>query len=427
MENRISGIVGLQWGDEGKGKLVHRLARDYQVIARFNGGNNAGHTIVQNGKTIVFHLIPSGILHQQTIGIIGTGTVIDPNALLEEIDMVSQMLGESLVGRLFISKRAHLIFPWHILLDELTENLRVRRIGTTKRGIGPAYTDKYSRDGIRVGEMRYPDSFLRLMKEKMQEKTISIDLLSDKKVSFSPEKVIQSYEEYAEKLIPYIADTEILIQQYLKSGKSILLEGAQGSLLDVDYGSYPFVTSSNTMIGAASLGLGIAPGFIHQVIGVMKAYTTRVGEGPFPTELLDETGKILQNKGHEFGSTTGRPRRCGWLDIPAIQHSININGITSLALMKLDVLDSFSKILICTHYEMGGKLMREYPSTQAEWNQVVPIYQTLQGWMSPLSEVQSFEALPENAKVLIYQLETWLGVPVNLISVGPDDEETMIR
>jgi adenylosuccinate synthase len=426
MENRISGIIGLQWGDEGKGKLVHRLARDFDIVARFNGGNNAGHTIVQNGKTIIFHIIPSGILHKHAIGIIGSGTVIDPKVLLEEIELVSKAVGGSLVGRLFVSKRAHLIFPWHVVLDELTDNLRIRKIGTTKRGIGPAYTDKYSRDGIRLGEMRYPDSFKQLIQEKCKEKSNTLALLSTNAVKLDEEKIVQDYLFYAQALAPYIADTEMLITSYLRDKKSILLEGAQGSLLDVDFGSYPFVTSSNTLIGGASLGLGIAPGLIQNVCGVTKAYATRVGEGPFPTEQLNDTGIILQKKGGEFGATTGRPRRCGWIDIPALKHTIRLNGITTLAVMKLDVLDTFEEISVCTHYEMNGKPMEEFPATQTEWDRVVPVYTSFPGWKTPLSHLRTFDTLPKNAKSYIEQLQNLLGVPVGYISVGPDDEETIL-
>jgi adenylosuccinate synthase len=405
MGNRISGIVGLQWGDEGKGKLVHRMARNFDIVARFNGGNNAGHTIVQNGKTIVFHIIPSGILHSHSIGIIGTGTVIDPKVLLEEIDMVSRALGSSLVGRLYISKRAHLIFPWHLILDELTDNLRIHKIGTTKRGIGPAYTDKYSRDGIRIGEMRNLKIFKKVIEEKFEEKSAFLDQLKIVNLPLDKEQIVKDYLAYASALAPFIADTEMLMDTYLEENRSILLEGAQGSLLDVDYGSYPFVTSSNTLIGAASLGLGIAPSLIQNVVGVTKAYATRVGEGPFPTEQQNEIGKILQKKGGEFGATTGRPRRCGWIDIPALHHTIRLNGITSLA---------------------KGKEMVEYPSTKTEWEDVVPIYKTFPGWMTPCSQVRIFDALPKNAKTYLESLQTLLGVKMKYISVGPDDEETII-
>jgi adenylosuccinate synthase len=427
MENRISGIIGLQWGDEGKGKLVHRLARKFDVVARFNGGNNAGHTIVQNGKTIVFHIIPSGILHPHTIGIVGTGTVIDPKVFLEEIEMISKFTGTPLVGKLFLSKRAHLIFPWHVELDELTDNLRIHKIGTTKRGIGPSYTDKYSRDGIRVGEMRYPATFKQLILDKIKEKTILLNLLSNSTVKWDPTEIVESYLAYAQALLPYITDTETLLADYRETGKTVLLEGAQGSLLDVDYGSYPFVTSSNTIIGGASIGLGIAPGCIQKVIGVTKAYATRVGEGPFPTEQQNDDGKILQKKGGEFGATTGRPRRCGWIDIPALKHTIRLNGVSSLALMKLDVLDSFSQIQVCTHYEIDGQVTSEFPATQTEWDRITPVYRTVPGWMKPITDVRSYEDLPKEAKSYIEMLQILLGQPIDYISVGPDDEETIIR
>jgi len=427
MNDQVVGIIGLQWGDEGKGKLVHRLSRDYKIIVRFNGGNNAGHTIVQNGKTIIFHIVPSGILHPHSIGIIGSGTVIDPKVLIEEIEMVKTITSTHLIGRLFISKRAHIIFPWHIVLDELSDSGRTQKIGTTKRGIGPAYTDKYSRDGLRIGEMKNLVSFQNIMAEKMEEKAKLIYMLSQGKIKLDTNNVIETYLQYAEYLNPYIADTENIVYKANQNNQTILLEGAQGSLLDVDYGTYPFVTSSNTIIGGASIGSGLPPGKIQKVIGVTKAYATRVGEGPFPTEQKNEVGVLLQKMGGEFGATTGRSRRCGWLDVPALNQMIRLNGITSLALMKLDVLDTFPEIKIATQYRTEETITEEFPATLTEWDQINPEYISMPGWNHSLSKCKTYTSLPKETKEYIEKIEFLTGVRVDIISVGPDDEETIIR
>ncbi|MDD4028991.1 MAG: adenylosuccinate synthase [Caldisericia bacterium] len=411
------GVIGLQWGDEGKGKIVHRLSRDFSYVVRFNGGNNAGHTIVQNGQSFVFHILPSGILHPSVIGIIGDGTVIDPSILWNEIQEANR-LTDSVQNRLFISENAHVIFPWHIEMDIILEKQRSCKIGTTKRGIGPVYGDKIYRTGIRMRSMLQPVTFLKELKEAISEKEAFLNQISQEPVHFDAKKIIDDYMFYAEKLHPMIKDTGSVLREALRKEKSILLEGAQGTLLDINYGSYPYVTSSPTTIGGATTGAGIPPSSIHDVLGIVKAYVTRVGEGPFPTEQKNELGEKLAQEGHEFGATTGRPRRCGWLDLPALQYAIDINGITSLALMKLDVLDSFSEIAICTEYKNG--FSPAFTETEL-------IYQTFPGWNQPTRHCKTWSELPPKAQNYIQFIEDAIHCPINIISVGPGEKETILK
>jgi adenylosuccinate synthase len=409
------GIIGLQWGDEGKGKIVHRLSRDFDYVVRFNGGNNAGHTIVQDGQTFIFHILPSGILHPSVYGVIGDGTVIHPEKLWKEIQEANQ-LTKPVQDRLFISENAHIIFPWHIEMDTVLEKNRSNRIGTTKRGIGPVYADKINRLGIRMKSMKNPVTFLKEMELTLEEKEIYLNQISQEPIHLDAKKIFNDYLHYAEKLTPMIQDTGHILRNALKNKKSILLEGAQGTLLDINYGSYPYVTSSPTTIGGAVIGTGIPPSCIHEVTGIAKSYVTRVGEGPFPTEQKNDIGKELAEKGHEFGSTTGRPRRCGWLDLPALKYAIDLNGITSIALMKLDVLDQFSEIMVCTKYNEGF-------STTFEQTDLT--YISFPGWKESTRDCKTWSDLPKHAKEYIQFIENEVECPISIISVGPGEKETI--
>jgi adenylosuccinate synthase len=409
------GIVGMQWGDEGKGKIVHRLSSDFAYVVRFNGGNNAGHTIVQNNQSFVFHILPSGILHPSVIGIIGDGTVVDPRILWDEIQEANH-LTDSVQSRLYISENAHIIFPWHIEMDTILEKNRSCKIGTTKRGIGPVYGDKINRTGIRMRSMLQPVTFLKELEAAIKEKEVFLNQISQEPIRLDAQKICDDYLMYATNLQSMIADTGSILRNAIKKEKGILFEGAQGTLLDINYGSYPYVTSSPTTIGGATTGAGVPPSSIRHVLGIVKAYVTRVGEGPFPTEQKNEIGEKLAKEGHEFGATTGRPRRCGWLDLPALQYAIDLNGATSLALMKLDVLDSFSDISICTGYKHG------FSPTFSETDL---IYQTFPGWNEPTRHCKTWEDLPPNAKHYIQFIEDTMACPINIISVGPGEKETI--
>ncbi len=420
------GVLGLQWGDEGKGKLVHHLSQEMDIVARYNGGNNAGHTIVTQGKSHIFRLVPSGMLHPNVKGVIGSGTVIHPSILLEEIEKLHQE-GLETRDRLYLSRQAHIIMPYHLLADELREKARKSKIGTTKRGIGPCYTDKIAREGIRLADMQNIPFFSSLLRDRLEEKAhffkdyYHFDPLWD----FS--SLIQEYVDFAHQLEPYIADTSLILNKAMEEDKNILLESAQGTLLDIDFGTYPFVTSCSSIVGGACSGLGIPPGAIGNVTGVFKAYTTRVGEGPFPTEIHTEEGRIMLEQGQEFGTVTGRPRRCGWIDLPALQYSIMINGVHRLALMKLDVLDTLDQIKICTGYKLNNVLMQSYPCSLHEFASLEPVYETLPGWKSSTRNCRHFEDLPLHAKQYIKTLENQLNLSINIISTGPDRKETIER
>jgi adenylosuccinate synthase len=417
MRTTAQGIIGLQWGDEGKGKLVHLLSRDFKYIVRFNGGNNAGHTIVQDENTFVFHIIPSGILHPSTIGVISDGTVINPSVLIKEIEEANAIT-TSVTERLLISDNAHIIFPWHIITDEINEENRHDKIGTTKRGIGPAYCDRVSRYGMRMRSMKQPVTFLKDLKKLIEEKETYINKISDKPIHLDSKQICSDYLKYAEILSPMIKDTGHILRTALKNNDTILLEGAQGALLDINYGSYPFVTSSSTTIGGAITGTGLPPQAIQKVVGVAKAYVTRVGEGPFPTEQNNEAGKLLAEKGHEFGATTGRPRKCGWLDLPALKYAVEVNGITSIGLMKMDVLDCFKEIPVCVEYKNGFS---------SSFTNVEPVYKTLPGWNTSTVKCRNYNELPENAKKYISFIENYINCEISIVSVGPDEKETIIR
>jgi len=417
-------IVGAQWGDEGKGKIVDLLSDEIDIVARYQGGANAGHTVVIGEKEYVLHLIPSGIFHRQVSCVIGNGVVIDPIALMDEIAMIKSF-GIKIEGRLFISHNAHLIMPYHKLLDNIREQ-GANKIGTTGRGIGPAYIDKYMRTGIRVVDLLNRDVLCDKLKSNIEEKN---QLLS--KVYGSAEldvdKIISEYEEFDKKIDPFVTDTSALLNAALRKKKNILAEGAQGALLDVDHGTYPFVTSSNPTSGGACTGLGIPPTAVTNIIGIVKAYSTRVGNGPFPTECLDATGERLRTAGHEFGATTGRPRRCGWLDMVSLKYSIEVNGIKEIALTKLDVLDDFDEINICTGYESGGRALKSFPTDLQTLERVKPIYKRFGGWNEKISDVKKYRRLPSRAQRYIEAIEKLAGARVSIVSVGARRDQTISR
>jgi adenylosuccinate synthase len=412
-------LLGLQWGDEGKGKIVDAISPDYDIIARFQGGPNAGHSLEFNNKKHVLHLIPSGIFHPQKLNIIGNGVVIDPAVFKKEIENLGPSV-EELTKRLIISTRANLILPGHRILDAAYEQSKgYAKIGSTLKGIGPAYTDKVARNGLRAGEILRKD-FRQLYNEHLEA---HLSLLRNYDFRFNIKEYEAGWFEGIELLKKFrIVNTEYLINELTAKGQKLLAEGAQGTMLDIDFGSYPFVTSSNTISAGACTGLGISPKRIGEIFGIFKAYCTRVGSGPFPTELNDETGNTLRELGHEFGSTTGRPRRCGWLDLPALKYAIMINGVTRLFMTKGDVLSGFRTIKVCTGYRTEGKECREIPFT----DQVTePVYTELQGWEENISGIREFKKLPGSLRNYISFIEEQTGIPVTIVSVGPDRKETI--
>lgn len=422
--NKADVLLGLQWGDEGKGKIVDVLTRKYDVIARFQGGPNAGHTLEFDGLKHVLHTIPSGIFHNNAINIIGNGVVIDPVVFKKEIDSLVK-LGADPQKNLFISKKAHLILPTHRMIDAASEASKgKKKIGSTLKGIGPAYMDKTGRNGLRIGDIT-TDDFIEKY-ESLVEKHLAILARFDYDVPDLKEQEKGWMEGIGTIRSLSLIDSEHAINTYLKSGKRILAEGAQGSLLDVDFGTYPFVTSSSTVCAGACTGLGIPPNKIGEVYGIFKAYCTRVGSGPFPTELTDETGETMRNIGREFGSTTGRPRRCGWLDLPALKYAIMLNGVTQLIMMKADVLNAFKTIKVCTHYRLNGKKLSEFPYDISSGN-LIPEYKELEGWNCSLDGYHSFENLPKALADYIQFLEEELSTPITIVSVGPDRTQTLIR
>lgn len=418
-------IVGAQWGDEGKGKIVDMMSEKIDIVARYQGGANAGHTVCVGDKTYVLHLIPSGIFHKKVQCVIGNGVVIDPVALMEEIEMVKSF-GIKIDGRLFISHNAHLIMPYHKLLDNIREQGAAQKIGTTGRGIGPSYIDKYMRTGIRVVDLLDRKVLREKLTQNIQEKN---QLLS--KVYGSAEididNIVAEYQEFDKKIDPFITDTSVYLNNALRKKKKILAEGAQGALLDVDHGTYPFVTSSNPTSGGACTGLGIPPTSVNSIVGIVKAYSTRVGNGPFPTELHNETGEMLRSIGHEFGATTGRPRRCGWLDMVSLKYSLMVNGITEIALTKLDVLDEFDEIKICTAYKKDGKVLKIFPTDVQTLESMEPLYQSYKGWKQKISNVTKWKHLPKNCIKYIETIEKLAGVKVSLVSVGARRDQTIVR
>lgn len=417
-------LIGAQWGDEGKGKIIDVLTEQADWIVRFQGGNNAGHTVEVGDRKYVLHLVPSGILRPGKRCVIGNGVVLDPLALVVELRELLER-GCDLAGRLFISDRAHIVFPYHRILDESRENMtRGSRdnIGTTKRGIGPCYGDKAARVGLRAGDLLDPQ-FGDLLRHALQEKNAVLAALGAEPLD--PEALVAQYREAAEFLRPFIVDTIVLLHEAVGRGEAVLCEGAQGTMLDIDYGSYPFVTSSHATAGGACTGTGIAPGRIDRVVGVIKAYTTRVGEGPFPTEALDGDGRQMAEIGHEFGATTGRPRRCGWFDAVIARHAVMINGIDAWALTKLDVLDGFPTLRICTAYRCDGETLDHIPGNIRRLERCSPIYEDFPGWQEPTREARTFADLPENARGYVRRLEQLTGVPVRMLSIGPRRDSTI--
>ncbi len=416
-------LLGLQWGDEGKGKIVDVLTPEYNVVARFQGGPNAGHTLVFEGVKHVLHTIPSGIFHENIINIVGNGVVIDPIVLRKELEALKK-INVDVTKRLFISRKAHIIIPTHRLLDAASESQKGKeKIGSTLRGIGPAYMDKTGRNGLRVGDIEAPDFKQRYERLKNKHLELLKNMNADQSVT-EPESIFFEAIEIMKGL--NFVDSEHFINKEIAAGKKILAEGAQGSLLDIDFGSYPFVTSSNTITAGACTGLGIAPTQIKKVFGIFKAYCTRVGSGPFPTELNDATGEEIRKNGNEVGATTGRPRRCGWIDLPALKYAIMINGVTDLIMTKSDVLSGFETIKVCTHYEINGKII-DYMPFDIVNETVNPVYQTIQGWKNNLTGMNSEKELPVALINYISFLEKELNVPVTIVSVGPDRKQTIVR
>ncbi|HEY8533844.1 MAG TPA: adenylosuccinate synthase [Micromonospora sp.] len=419
-------LLGAQWGDEGKGKVTDLLGERVQYVVRYSGGNNAGHTVITpDGQKYALHLMPSGALSPNTTIIIGNGVVIDPKVLLEEIDGLAERGVD--VSRLRISSDAHLIMPHHRALDRVVERyLGSSRIGTTGRGIGPAYGDKVARMGIRVQDLLDPGILRKKLALALREKNQVLVKVYNRK-AIDVDAVVEEYLGYAERLRPYIAETRTILWDALDRGETVLLEGAQATMLDLDHGTYPFVTSSNPTAGGACVGAGIPPTAITRVIGVSKAYTTRVGSGPFPTELFDHNGAHLRKVGAEYGTTTGRERRCGWFDAVVVRYAVRLNGITDLVITKLDVLTGLEKVPICVGYEIDGKRYTEMPMTQTAFHHAVPIYEELDGWMEDISKARSEEELPDNARRFIDRIEQLCGVRVSVIGVGPGRDENVIR
>ncbi|MBI5411276.1 MAG: adenylosuccinate synthase [Nitrospirae bacterium] len=418
-------IVGTQWGDEGKGKIVDILARDADVVVRFQGGSNAGHTVVNDRDTFVFHLIPSGILYRGKLCLIGNGVVVDPEALIDEMDRL-QAKGVKIGRNFAISQRAHLILPYHKAIEKASEQSKgSRRIGTTGRGIGPSYADKMARIGIRAGDLLNPTLFQRKLEENLGEINCFLERLYQAP-GFQLEKVCQQYMGYADRLKGHIVDTAVLLNKAIDEGRTVLFEGAQGTHLDVDFGTYPYVTSSSAAAGGACTGTGVGPTKIDVVMGVAKAYTTRVGSGPFPTELTDQVGGGLQERGREFGSTTGRPRRCGWFDGVLVRYATRINGLTSLAVTKLDVLDGCKELMLCTGYRYGGRLYKEMPSDIQMLSECEPVYEVLPGWTGATTGVTSYKALPPQAKRYLARIEELAACRIDMISTGSKRSETIM-
>jgi adenylosuccinate synthase len=417
-------IVGAQWGDEGKGKIVDLFGEKCDVVARFQGGPNAGHTVLFRGEKYILHQVPSGILRPHTTCLMGNGVVVNPDSLLDEIAGLEDR-GIDVIGRLFISPNAHLILPYHNLLDRAFEEEAIgEKIGTTGRGIGPAYADKANRIGIRIGMLFDPAGWEGKVRQTVQAKNQILRRLYETDGT-AEEAVVDGLRRFIDKIRTCVADTGAKIREARAAGKSVLLEGAQGTLLDIDFGTYPFVTSSNTTIGGASTGLGLNPRIIDRVIGVVKAYTTRVGNGPFPTELQDTTGESIRDVGGEFGATTGRPRRCGWFDAVVARYSVDLNGIDGLAMMKLDVLDRFDAIKICTGYRYRGERIPSFPAFCHVLDGLEPEYIALPGWKSATAGVRKYGDLPANARSYIETIESLVGVPVRVLSVGADRDATI--
>ena len=418
-------VIGAQWGDEGKGKIIDILAQQAEVVVRSQGGNNAGHTVEADGEQYKLHLTPSGILNPNTLCIIGNGVVIDPGVLLKELDMLN---GRGIsTDNLKIDARAHIIFPYHRALDEFSEKARGKGdIGTTKKGIGPAYMDKAERSGIRMCDLMNKALFIEKVKANVAFKNQIIEKIYGE-TGLNAEDIAEEYLAYAERLRKYVADTTILLYEAIKAGKNVLFEGAQGTLLDLDLGTYPYVTSSHPTSGGVCIGTGIGPTMIDECIGVVKAYTTRVGKGPFPTELLDAVGDQIRDKGNEYGTTTGRPRRCGWFDAVIVKYAVRTSGLTSIAVNKIDTLGDVPKLKICVGYKKDGELITEFPPSLEELAQCEPVYEEIDGWAGNIGDVRKYEDLPENAKNYIRRIEEICGVSVGMVGVGPGRDQNITK
>ncbi|RUM89754.1 MAG: adenylosuccinate synthase [Thermovibrio sp.] len=420
-------IVGTQWGDEGKGKIVDILSEKADFIVRYQGGNNAGHTVVVNGTKYVLHLLPSGILHDGKKCVLGNGMVIDLESLWNETEFIKRV-GKNPEGRLFVSERAHVIFPYHKELDAASEKLKGDgSIGTTLKGIGPAYRDKAGRVGIRIADLRDEETFKEKLRWNIREKELTLKYVYNYDAKFDLDEIYSHTMRIYERISDYVCDTVSLLNRAIDAGERVLFEGAQATLLDIDVGTYPFVTSSNSSALGIPSGAGVSPKKVEKIYGIAKAYTTRVGGGPFPTELKDNTGELLRARGHEYGSTTGRPRRCGWLDLFALKFSKEVNELDGLILTKLDVLDAFDEIKVCVGYELNGKVIERFPSTAKELSQVKPIYETLPGWRSETTHIRNWKELPKEAKDFIRFIEDYLEIPIPMVSTGPQRDETIVK
>ena len=419
-------VIGAQWGDEGKAKIIDILSEKADVVVRCQGGNNAGHTVAVNGEVYKFQLIPSGILYSGKQCVVGNGVVIDPEGILGEIDnLVKKGID---VSTLRISTRAHLVMPYHKALDKAKEALKAKDgkdIGTTMKGIGPCYMDKAERSGVRICDLYHPEVFAEKVRENIKIKNLMLKNVYGQDVQFDADEVIKTYMEYAERLKPYVVDTTVLVYEAIKAGKEVLFEGAQGTLLDIDLGTYPYVTSSHPITGGACIGAGIGPTMIDECIGVMKGYITRVGKGPFPTELFDETGDMIRNEGHEFGTVTGRPRRCGWFDAVIGEFAVRTSGLTSIALNKIDVLKDLEKVKICVGYKFNGEVIKYFPASLEDLEKCEPVYEEMEGW-GDISNVKSYAELPQSAKNYVKRIEELIGCKISMVGIGPNRDQNLI-
>jgi adenylosuccinate synthase len=420
-------VIGGQWGDEGKGKVVDLVAEKADVVVRFSGGDNAGHTVINKFGRFALHLVPSGIFSKKATSIIGNGEVINPEVLFKEIDMLVEKGIDVSPKRLLISDRAHLIMPYHVLLDGLEEKLRGgQAIGTTMKGIGPVFSDKIARQGIRMADILDEKDFAEKLHTAIEQKNLILTCVFKEK-PLSENKIFQTYMKYSKRLKPYVCDTTAVLEKALKDNKLVMLEGAQGTMLDPDFGTYPFATSSSPTAGGACTGSGISPRALKSILGVFKAYCTRVGGGPFPTELKDKIGDEIRERAHEYGTTTGRPRRCGWFDLVAARFSHRINGFTGMAITRFDILDTLESVKICTAYKIGNKIINEFPASLSILEKCKPVYEELPGWKTSTCDIRTFKDLPPAAKKYVNLLEEMIGCPANLICVGPERNQTIVK
>ena len=418
-------VLGAQWGDEGKGKMTDYLAEEADVVVRFQGGNNAGHTVEVGDRQYKLHLIPSGILYDNKLNVIGNGVVVDPKALFEEIGYLEKEGVKVTPEKLIISARAHLIMPYHRVLDILKEKARGKNdIGTTGKGIGPCYTDKFERCGIRVCDLLHEDVFEEKLRENIKMKNEYITKVLGGE-ALDVEEILVQYKQYAEKIRPFVKDTSVKVYDSIKEDKTVLFEGAQGMLLDIDHGTYPYVTSSNTTAGGVSNGIGVGPNMITNAVGITKAYTTRVGKGPFPTELENETGEWIRTKGHEYGVTTGRSRRCGWLDLVIVKSAVRVSGLTSLAVTKIDTLAGLDKLKVCVGYKFNGEIIDYFPASLEDLAKCEPVYEEFDGWDDSVADARSYDEIPENAKKYLERISEFTGTRISIVSVGPKRDQTM--